>query len=78
MTAARTRTARSSQNAPAASATRSRGILEFIEQDAETWQVVEWFAQLPDDEVGDADFERLHAALTKAETAWRRQRAQHG
>ena len=51
------------------------GILEFIEQDAEIWQEVERFAQLPDDAVSQSDIERLYAALTKAEAAWRRQRS---
>ena len=50
------------------------GILEFIEQDAEAWREAERFAQLPEDAVSQKDLERLYAAFTKAEAAWRRQR----
>ena len=54
------------------------GILEFIEQDAEAWREAERFADLPEDAVSQKDLERLYAAFTKAEAAWRMQRRKQG
>ena len=51
---------------------RRKNILEFIEQDAGIWREVERFAELSEaQQVTQADLERLHAVLTKAEVAWR-------